>query len=223
MGQCRWCNRSGWFLSLSSSGLCNNCSPVVNLEASQRIRIINDSIKILSESRNLDTKLSRLSVLLEHANALLKYEQRGISISNPPPSHFINKFGNMCDQIIADSLGAETTIASSKAAVAVSTSTKVNTLSKVLLRIREYKARTSNPSSLNHLERQVQTEIQRYQLDGYLDSANKAEFKGQKKKALDQYYEALYLLRHDEVDDSLQKERITFIENKISELGGSLE
>jgi hypothetical protein len=129
----------------------------------------------------------------------------------------------MCDQIIADSLKDEVNMASSKAAVAVSTTTKVNMLSKVLLKIREYKARSSNPSLLDQLERQVQTEIQRYQLDGYLDSAKKAEFKGQKKKALDQYYEALYLLRHDEVDDSLQKGQITFIENKISELGGSLE
>jgi len=223
MGQCKWCNRSGWFLSLNSSGLCNNCSPLVNLEASQRIRIINDSLKILSESKNLDTKLSRLNVLLEHANALLKYEQRGIPISDPLPSYFISKFGNMCDQIIADSLKDEVNMASSKAAVAVSTTTKVNMLSKVLLKIREYKARSSNPSLLDQLERQVQTEIQRYQLDGYLDSAKKAEFKGQKKKALDQYYEALYLLRHDEVDDSLQKGQITFIENKISELGGSLE
>ncbi len=222
MGQCKWCSRSGWFLSLNSSGLCNNCAPLVSLDASQRIRILNDSLKIVTESKNLDTRLSRLDLLLEHANALLKYEQRGISVTDPPPSYFINKFGKMRDQIIIETLKADIDTASYKAAVAASTTAKINTLSKMLLRIREYKSRADNPSSLDQLEKQVQSEIQRIQLHGYLDSAKKYEFKGQKKKALDQYYEALYLLRHDDVDDSLQKEQISFIESKIAELGGTV-
>lgn len=51
-----------------------------------------------------------------------------------------------------------------------------------------------------------------------LEAARKAEFKGQKKKALDQCQDALYFLYNDEIDDSLQAEKIVEIEAKISEL-----
>ena len=192
------------------------------MDASQRIRIINDSIKIVTESKNLDTRLSRLDLLLEHANALLKYEQRGIRIMDPRPSYFISKFGGMRDQIISESLDKDYESASSKATVAPTITSKVNALSKVLLKIREYKTKANHPESLEALEKQVAAAIQKYQLDGYLDAAQKAQFKGQKKKALDQYYEALYLLKHDQVDDSLQKDQITLIESKITEMGGSI-
>lgn len=154
------------------------------------LEIINDSIKIVTESKNLDTRLSRLDLLLQHANALLKYEQRGISITDPQPSFFIGKFGGMRDRIIVESLGKAFETASSKAAVATTITSKVNILSKVLLKIREFKAKANHPESLDALEKQVAAAIQKYQLDGYLNAARKAEFKDQKKKALDQYYES---------------------------------
>lgn len=197
----------------------------MNLDASQRIRIINDSVKIISNSKSIDTRLSRLDVLLEHANALLRYEQRGISTIDPPPSYLVNRFSEMRDQIILESLKADVASGASKAAVASTTQTKVNALSKVLLKIREYKSKADKPESLStfeRLERQVSNSIQKIQLEGYLNAAKKAEFKGQKKKALDQYYEALYFLKHDEIDDSIQKNQINFIESKITELGGSI-
>ena len=59
------------------------------------------------------------------------------------------------------------------------------------------------------------------QLNAYLDEAKKAEFKGQRKKALDRYYDALYFLKHDEIEDALQQEHLSAIEAKINELGGS--
>jgi hypothetical protein len=76
---------------------------------------------------------------------------------------------------------------------------------------------------LDSLEQQIATEISKTQLNGYLEEAKKNEFKGQKKKALDKYYEALYLLKHDDVDDSLQQDNIQFLESKIKELGGLIQ
>ena len=56
-----------------------------------------------------------------------------------------------------------------------------------------------------------------------LEAARKAEFKGDKKKALDRYYDAVYFLRRDDVKDSLEEDIIGEIELKVKELGGSLE
>jgi hypothetical protein len=56
----------------------------------------------------------------------------------------------------------------------------------------------------------------------YMEKAEKAEFKGQQKKALEQYYEALYYLKHNEVDDVLKAEHIAGLEQKIRSLDGML-
>lgn len=221
MAQCKYCGRSGWFLALTANGLCNNCNPIVSMDVIQRARIINDSLKLVRESKKLDTQLSRCDLIVEHASALMKYEQLGIPTLNPLPSAFVQEYQAMHDQIIVDGLTTEFENARSKAEVAPSVTSKVNLLSKALLKVREYKLKANNPSILDSLEQQISQLIQNIQLAGYLDAARKAEFKGQKKKALDQYYEALYFLKHDDINDSFQQEHISLIESKIAELGGS--
>jgi len=53
-------------------------------------------------------------------------------------------------------------------------------------------------------------------LNKYLEEAGKAEFKGNLKKALDQYQEALYFLKNDDVDDILQSKEIASIESLVT-------
>ena len=223
MAKCKWCDRSGWFLRLNSVGLCNNCSPLVNFDVQQRLRILNDSINIVNESKNLDTRLSRLDLLLEHANSLYRYEQRGIPIVEPLPSAILEQFRGRKDQIILETLRTITEEAEKKSATVITASSKVSSLTKALLKIREYKDKMDNKKSLIALEKKVTDMIHKIQLQGYLDQAEKAEFKGQNKKALDQYYEALYFLKHDDVDDSLQQDMISHIKDKIIELGGTIK
>ena len=221
MAQCKYCGRSGWFLTITTNGLCNNCNPIVVMDVAQRVRIINNSVKLVEESKKLDIRLSRCDLIVEHASALMKYEQLGIPTVEPLPSASVQEYQLMHDQIIVDGLTSEFEGARSKAEVVPSVTTKVNLLSKALLKVREYKPKANNPSILDSLEQQISQLIRDTQLAGYLDAARKAEFKGQKKKALDQYYEALYFLKHDDIDDSLQQEHINLIESKIAELGGS--
>lgn len=222
MAKCKWCDRSGWFLRLNSVGLCNNCSPLVKFDVQQRLKILNDSINIVNESKNLDTRLSRLDLLLEHANALYRYEQRGIPVVEPSPSAVLENFRGRKDQIILETLRTITEEAKKKSATVTAASSKVSSLTKALLKIREYTDKVDSKKSLTVLEKSVTNMIQKIQLQGYLNQAEKAEFKGQNKKALDQYYEALYFLKHDDIDDSLQQGMISHIEDKIIELGGTI-
>lgn len=223
MAECKWCSRSGWFLAVDSFGLCGHCSSLIALDVRQRMRIVGDSAKIVDESKNLETRLSRLALLLEHANALCKYEQRGIPVLNPPASALIEKCQGKREQIISEGLRAIVEEAERKSAAATTVQSRITPLSKALLKIREYAEKVDDRSSLTSTEKGVMDNIHRIQLDGYLDQARKAEFKGQKKKALDQYYEALYFLKHDDIDDSLQQESIAQIEAKIAELGGEVK
>jgi len=187
------------------------------------LRIINDSVKLVEESKKVETRISRCDLLLQHLNELLKYERRGIEALNIPPSALISRYASMRDQIIVETLTKEYEDAKQKLSLGGTVNSRVNALTKLLYKVHEYGALAKDRAPSAAIERDINKEIQHIQLSGYLDEAKKAEFKRQKKKALDKYYEALYMLRHDDVDDSLQAESISFIEAKIRELGGEVK
>lgn len=193
------------------------------MDVEQKARIIKESAEIVEKSKKLETRLSRSDVIVALARDLYKYERLGIPTLNPPPSALGKTFSDRRNQIIIESLAEEVKTARQKAALATGARSKVNHLMKSLLRVREYAEKLADRSPLTTLEAELKQEIHAIQLHEYLDAARKAEFKGNKKKALDQYYEALYFLRHDDIDDQLQEASIAEIEGKIKALGGNVD
>jgi hypothetical protein len=218
MAQCKMCGQKGFFLPVSANGLCNSCEPIVVMDVQQRGRIINDCVELVAESKNMKTRLSRCDLLVEHAHALLEYEQKGIPTISPPPSELLTEYTPMCNQIVLEGVTAEVEKALAKAEIAATSRTSINEANKALLKIRDGKQELHDQTKLDQLEARVRRFSHQTQLNAYLEAARKAEFKGQKKKALDQYLEALYFLRSDEIDDSLQAEKISELEAKIAEL-----
>jgi len=218
MAQCKMCERKGIFLSVSENGLCKSCESIVVMNIQQRVRIINDCIKLVNESKNMSTQLSRYDLLREHAQALLEYEHKGIPTINPSPSQFLSEYTTNRDQIVLEGITAEVEKALAKAEIATTPRTSINEANKALLKIREGKKELNDQAKLDQLEARIRHFSHEKQLNEYLEAARKAEFKGEKKKALDRYKEALYFLRSDDIDDSLQAEKIGEIEAKISEL-----
>lgn len=218
MGQCKMCGRKGFFLAVSVNGLCNACERIVVMDVQQRRRIIDDCMKLVAESKNMKTRLSRCDLLVEHAQALLEYEHKGIPTTSPSPSQVLTEYTAMRDQIVLEGVAAEVEKVLAKAEIAATPRTSINEANKALLKIREGRQELHDQAKLDQLEACVRRFSHETQLNAYLEAARKAEFKGQKKKALDQYQEALYFLRSDEIDDSLQAEKIAEIEAKISEL-----
>ncbi len=74
MGQCRYCGRSGWLLSVNAVGLCGFCQPAYAIEVPSRSRVIQESQQLISRSTKLDTRLSRCDIVIEQAQGLLNYE-----------------------------------------------------------------------------------------------------------------------------------------------------
>jgi len=218
MAQCKMCGRKGFFLSVSKDGLCKSCESIVVMDIQQRGRIINDCIKLVNESKNMNTQLSRYDLLKEHVQALLEYEHKRIPTISPPPSQFLSEYTANRDQIVLEGVTAEVEKALARAEIAATPRTSINEANKALLKIREGKKELNDKVKLDQLETRIRHFSHEKQLNEYLEAARKAEFKGKKKKALDQYQEALYFLRSDDIDDSLQAEKIGEIETKISEL-----
>jgi hypothetical protein len=214
--QCRLCEK--WTLLITDNGLCYDCDSIVVMEVKQRARIMTDCEELIATSKKMDTRLSRCDLLLEHAQALLKYEKKGIPSIDPDPSQYLKEYTVKRNQIISEGVTEIVEKALAKAKIATTPSTAITQANKALFEIQEKRQRLSDKPKLDQLESQVRKFIHETQLNAYLEAARKAEFKGQKKKALDQYQEALYFLRDDEIDDSVQAEEIKEIEAKISDL-----
>lgn len=216
--QCLLCEKKGVFLSISANGLCDSCNQVVVMDVLQKGRIIQDCIKLIAKSKKMDIRLARCDLLVEHAKSLLRYEQKGIPTINPWPSQLLSKYGDMHDTIILECVTADVEKILTKVKAATTPNTKINETTKALLKINEGKKELQNPSTLDVLETRVRCVSYEAQLEAYLEAARKAEFKGQKKKALDQYQEALYFLRNKVSNAEIQAEKIDEIEAKISRL-----
>ena len=59
MAVCKLCGKKGFFLKLGQHGLCRDCE-IKLLVIPDRIRLINESIDIVSQSNNAETALSRI-------------------------------------------------------------------------------------------------------------------------------------------------------------------
>jgi hypothetical protein len=109
--------------------------------------------------------------------------------------------------------------AKAKSEVASTITGKHNALASGLLKAQEIIRNSSDASLGEELERGFKYLMHRVKLDGFLEAAKKAEFKGNNKKAIDQYQEALFLIRNDDIPDDQQRVEIQQIEAKLSELG----
>jgi hypothetical protein len=222
VAHCKYCGRSGLFLKVTRNGLCLSCDPVVMRCIVRHVQIMDESQDLVANSKKLETRLGRCQTIVDQARMLLEYDRKGIPTITPSPDQIIRVFTEKADAVIVDSLEKESEAARLKSNAAATANARVNHLTRVLLRIRSFQPQLQQHGLLDPLEARLLDAINHIQLENYLTQARKAEFKGQPKKALDAYYEALYFLRHDDIDDSMQTDHITAIQDKILSLGGQL-
>lgn len=221
MAQCAWCGKKGFFLSVNKNNLCNNCQSNIDFDFQQRLRIIQNSQELIEKSENFKTRMHRIDVILEHAQALKKYEEKNVPTIKPSPSECEKHYIKLRNELIYEDIIEKIEKSMNKANLGTSAKAKINEANKALLIIIEGKKTVKNEEEINKLnegEKKIKSFIHVTQLNEFIEEAKKAEFKGQKSKALDKYQEALYFLQTDEIDDSLQEEKIGEIKSKISEL-----
>ena len=98
MATCKLCNRSGLFLKLTKLGVCDRCEPAASAEILLRWKIIDESMRLVSKSRVLQTRLNRCDDIVENATTLLKYENAGIQFISKP-SFLIKLYTEMKDVV----------------------------------------------------------------------------------------------------------------------------
>lgn len=161
--------------------------------------------------------------MLEQLDALEVLRSRGVRVViDPPSATYRHRIEGMRHQIVEETLSREASKTQSLVSTGTTHKQRVAALNKLLFQVRQCRAMAPGSAVVAKIESDVLQGLHYYQLASLIEPAQRAEFKGQRKKAVDLYYEALYFLRHDDEDDSVQPGQIAEIEAKIRQLGGSI-
>ena len=218
MARCKWCNKRGLFLSVDSNGLCRDCEHLA-VEIVSRARVLQESMRLAHKGKTYGTRLSRCDLAIEHAEFLFEFERKGVPTVSPSPSSILHEYQNLRTEIIIAEASDVSKKAFEKSSLATTAKYKERILAAAVLKVREVGQSLEERSYVDSLELELRREIHRVTLDGYLDAARKAKFKGNIKKAIDQYQEALFFIRNYEIDDAQQQSEIRDLEAKLEELG----
>ena len=222
MATCRLCNKSGWFLRTTDDGLCQPCDELRNLDTEQYGRIVGESIKLIEKSRVLKTRLGRIDDAIRACQELLKYDHRKIKTLVTWPSEAIEELERVRRKIVLKEIDDQLVKARTKSQNATTSASKISPYNKIIDTIGSFYQVLDDVSELERIEQETRVEMDEVQLAAELERAERAEFKGQKKKALDAYLDALFLIRKDSIDDAHQVSEIRHIEAKVRDLGGKI-
>ena len=151
---------------------------------------------------------------------LLRYEERGIHSTNPPP--FIRKIASGRRDAVLRWIDSELSAARAKSAAATTPAGKTRGYSKLLEGTHAIYAEVGHAEEMKAAEIKVRREMDCVRLKVEIDRVGKLACRGRKKRACDAYLDALYLLRGDSTPDEEQQAGIDPIEAKITELGGEV-
>jgi hypothetical protein len=215
MASCKWCKKSGIFLSVDNRGLCKKCAAAISFDLQQRSRVIASSLQIINDGKKFKTRYERCDLVLEHAYQLEKYEKSGISVSETLPSKLILDLDELKDELLNEEIESIAKASISRSEQAASIKGRISLYNKGILKLEDLKDFVGDYESISSAIEHLRKKSKEFQLNSFLENARKFEFKGQTKKAIDQYWEALYFLKNDEIDDRQQMDQIRDLEEKI--------
>lgn len=222
MAECKWCKKKGFFVTVTKQGVCPACSAAINIEVESRKRVIQESVSLAEKSKNKDTQLSRLQLVEENCAALMKYTHAGINVMTPTPDELIRSCIQTRNEFVMQYIQEAIESASIKADVAATTRSKITAFTKAMETIGSLEKYADDKDGVYSSMKLIKGKVHSLQLNDYIAAAEKYEFKDQHVKALDQYQEALYFVKTDDIDDSVQSSEIKKIESKIIELKAKL-
>jgi len=96
MRKCQQCRRAGVVRS-QTVNLCEDCDTAITEEVHERVRTIQETLRKLKDESGVRAKLRYWDLILAQAEALLKYEEREILTTCPPPSTLLEDFRALRD------------------------------------------------------------------------------------------------------------------------------
>ncbi len=170
----------------------------------------------MRRSRDLDVRLARSQDAIRHLRELVPFYEKGLLSLKPSPQEWVARMyvteRTFAREYVEGLLNAVGTDAYENGG---DRPPKVEQLNRVIEAIETYRVQLGEVNALMLRQKVEQS------LSGFLlESAEKDSTKGQRERALDQYIEALDMMRSDKAQNADQQRRIESIKTRIRDLGG---
>ena len=217
MRKCKWCGKSGWFLSLSKEGFCQSCESNVRTEIVQATQSLNESLTLMRRSKDVDLRLNKSQVAIQKLRELVPFYERGLVSLRPSPQEWVAHIYQAVREIVNKHVSNSLESATKQARLLREPTEKVKLLTEVLDVVTKYEIQLGKVNTLRWKKR-IESEI------GYLLNSNEVE-RGESKdteRTLSHYHETLAILQADFNGDPDQAHQIEKIKKLIKDLGGDL-
>jgi hypothetical protein len=196
------------------------------LESKSLARVINESIGIISSSKNLETIKSRYELIEKYVDRLIEIDNMGYSFTEKPPREMKNRFPGAINSRLLELAETEFKEAVNKKDTITTTREGIKLIEKtkqLIIEIRNmlYK----NDDDYNEVYKKVddihtilKKEAIIGQIKELLEKADKETFKGNKKKAESYYMDALYLIKNCEYSSEFSQSYDKSINIKLIDL-----
>lgn len=204
-----------WFAGRSSSSEQAVAARVEALAA--RIDV---AVPALAKTRSSAKRLELYAELIDASEALQALELRGEATISPPPSQILPAFRREREELIRNEI-AEISRKAMAATEAATVEKRVSIVQKAVQKAAEWEGLLPEGRIAQPVE-ELKARLHVARLESMVEEARRFEFKGEGKRALDLYQEALYLVLNDEIPDEQQQEEIAALDAKIRALSEQL-
>jgi len=177
-------------------------------------------VKLVNTSRKADTRLSRAKLVLEKvADMRALAEQFGVlDYHGSALSSQKEEIEQKLQEITTSEIEHLKDEAIKKSEMGTTLRGKTGPYAKYAEKIEKLEEYISDKSILIMEREWAKNQIRKLEVEELKKGAEKAAFKGDKKKAIDKYKDALFHIKTDEIPDEQQANEIEKIESRIREL-----
>ena len=217
MRTCKWCGKSGWLLSLSKDGLCQKCESEVRMRVVHTTRMLNECLMLMRRAGEVDARIAKGQQAIGQLQELLPYYEKGLVELKPSPQEWVARIFHAERTIVNNHIQRMIDDVKTNEQKSSSKESRVQVLNNVLDTVERYKSQLGAAKTTEWKKR-----IEGYMGKIILKKAESDVEHGRRERAIDQYLEALDILRADDTGDPEQTNRIEKIKSRIKELGGEV-
>lgn len=219
---CAGCGGQYLRRKITDQPLCEKCAGPVLGEIQQILRQISESQDLINNGKTVATRMGRIDFIIDICDQIAPYFDAGVKLDGFDPHEVIRTAEYARPTILREEAEKIASEAVDKSALATTSRTSANALARGREKLRQLSREYDCEGIIKDLDAQMARASASVEAKGHVESAEKAEMKGNKKKALDCYIDALYHLQNDDVPDEEQTDMISELENRIQRLRSEL-
>ncbi len=179
-------------------------------------RVLNENLHVMRRAKEIDMRLAKGKQAIEQLRDLIPYYEKGLVNLKPSPQELVARIYNAERTITHQHIESLFKVALKQAKKAP-TEAKGQYITELTEAVDKYKTQLGKSNEIRWRKR-----LERDRSLLLVERAQNDEGSGKRERAIDQYIEALDMLRADSNGDPDHQKRIAQVKKRIRDLGGQI-